>query len=86
MLCAVDFREARYLIEIAVSGPCEKETAETNTPSLDGSCGPNFPKNRTCTGSAVGKFGACCSNYGYCGNSTDFCKQKSPASRQKYQD
>jgi chitin recognition protein len=58
----------------SVSGPCQKETTETGGPSLDGTCGPNFPKNRTCTGAAATKFGACCSNYGFCGNEAAHCE------------
>ncbi|GKT45179.1 chitin deacetylase ARB_04768 [Colletotrichum spaethianum] len=35
----------------------------------DGSCGPKY-NNGTCLGSA---FGNCCSQYGYCGSTTDHC-------------
>lgn len=50
------------------SGACE---TDNGGPSLDGSCGPNFAGNKTCTGT---QFGACCSLYGYCGDSADYCK------------
>ena len=61
-------------IQSSVSGACQKETKTKGGPSLDGTCGPNFPNDRTCTGSAVTKFGACCSNFGFCGNETAHCK------------
>ncbi|KAK2000074.1 glycoside hydrolase/deacetylase [Colletotrichum falcatum] len=43
-------------------------SAGTNV-SLNGSCGASA-SNTTCTGSA---FGNCCSQYGYCGSTADFC-------------
>ncbi|KAJ5121576.1 uncharacterized protein N7515_009537 [Penicillium bovifimosum] len=41
----------------------------TSTISQNGLCGPSN-SHWTCLGS---QFGDCCSNYGYCGNSSDFC-------------
>jgi len=74
-LCGRD--EAHCGAGLCVSGPCLKETKEMGAPSLDGTCGPNFPKQRTCTGPAVAKFGACCSNFGFCGNETAHCAKES---------
>ncbi|KAF2402770.1 hypothetical protein EJ06DRAFT_547182 [Trichodelitschia bisporula] len=55
------------------SGPCKKE-APSGGPSLDGTCGPNFARNRTCTGTS---FGTCCSKWGFCGNGTTYCAKDS---------
>ncbi|KAK3393460.1 hypothetical protein B0H63DRAFT_554825 [Podospora didyma] len=41
-----------------------------NTPSPDDSCGPTSVGNYTCTGSAFGK---CCSQWGWCGASVEYC-------------
>jgi hypothetical protein len=77
-LCRMSFLVSGYFdntnIKSAVSGPCLKETISRGGPSLDGTCGPNFPNERTCSGSAIGKFGACCSNFGFCGNETAHCR------------
>jgi hypothetical protein len=40
--------------------------------SVDGRCG--VVNNKTCTGPAVGPYGACCSNFGWCGNETEHCE------------
>lgn len=55
-------------------GNCVSGACNTNPggPSTDGSCGPNFAGNKTCTGTS---FGTCCSNYGYCGSTTDYCSK-----------
>ncbi|OJD29410.1 chitin-type 1 [Diplodia corticola] len=50
-----------------MSGACDPDIGGK---SLDGSCGPLFAGNKTCTGT---QFGICCSTSGYCGNSTDYC-------------
>lgn len=50
------------------SGDC---ATDNGGPSLDGSCGPTFAGNKTCTGT---QFGSCCSNYGYCGSGSDYCE------------
>jgi len=65
---------------LCVSGPCQKEDKTVNGPSLDGTCGANFPNNRTCTGKAVTQFGQCCSNFGFCGNATEHCGKANCAS------
>ncbi|KAF2663566.1 hypothetical protein BT63DRAFT_461293 [Microthyrium microscopicum] len=65
---------------LCVSGPCLKEDKTVGGPSLDGTCGSNFPNNRTCTGKAVAQFGACCSNFGFCGNATEHCAKANCAS------
>ncbi|KAH7068140.1 hypothetical protein BKA63DRAFT_581476 [Paraphoma chrysanthemicola] len=49
------------------SGDCDQTLGG---PSTDGSCGPNFPGDKICAGA---KFGKCCSNYGYCGDSDIYC-------------
>ncbi|KAL1963092.1 hypothetical protein VTN77DRAFT_8738 [Rasamsonia byssochlamydoides] len=49
------------------NGACDPDIGG---PSTDGTCGPNFAGNKTCTGT---QFGNCCSIYGYCGNSSDYC-------------
>ncbi|KAI5918691.1 hypothetical protein F4810DRAFT_704010 [Camillea tinctor] len=51
------------------SGSCDPDIGG---PSLDGSCGPNYAGNKTCTGT---QFGACCSNYGFCGDGPDYCSK-----------
>ncbi|CAO2651320.1 Nn.00g096170.m01.CDS01 [Neocucurbitaria sp. VM-36] len=38
--------------------------------STDGACGSGSPTNATCPGSG---FGSCCSNYGWCGDTSDHC-------------
>ncbi|KUJ13268.1 carbohydrate-binding module family 18 protein [Mollisia scopiformis] len=48
------------------SGACQ----DSNNLSTDGSCGPLFAGNKTCTGT---QFGKCCSNSGYCGSTHDYC-------------
>ncbi|KAF8847581.1 carbohydrate-binding module family 18 protein [Acephala macrosclerotiorum] len=48
------------------SGACE----DTSNLSTDGSCGPLFSGNKTCTGT---QFGSCCSTSGYCGSTSDYC-------------
>lgn len=50
----------------ATTGPT---STPTGTVSTDGSCGPQG-KNQICSGST---FGNCCSQYGWCGKSTDHC-------------
>jgi hypothetical protein len=54
------------------AGNCYNGACATDTggPSTDGTCGPLFAGNKTCTGT---QFGVCCSKYGYCGNSSSFC-------------
>lgn len=49
------------------SGDCDPDIGGKST---DGSCGPLFAGNKTCTGT---QFGACCSTSGYCGDSEDYC-------------
>ncbi|KAH7070252.1 carbohydrate-binding module family 18 protein [Paraphoma chrysanthemicola] len=49
------------------SGACDANEGGLST---DGSCGPNFAGNKICTGT---QFGSCCSNYGYCGSTDDYC-------------
>jgi len=49
------------------SGACDANEGGLST---DGSCGPNFAGNKICTGT---QFGTCCSNYGYCGSTDDYC-------------
>ncbi|RMZ89343.1 hypothetical protein DV736_g3420, partial [Chaetothyriales sp. CBS 134916] len=49
------------------SGQCDPDTGG---PSTDGSCGPNFAGNKTCTGT---QFGNCCSINGYCGSTSAYC-------------
>lgn len=49
------------------SGACDADEGGLST---DGSCGPNFAGNKTCTGT---QFGSCCSVSGYCGSTTDYC-------------
>jgi hypothetical protein len=49
------------------SGACDEDNGGL---SLDGSCGPNFAGNKTCTGT---QFGSCCSTSGYCGSNPDYC-------------
>lgn len=49
------------------SGSCDTDTGGLST---NGECGPNYAGNKTCTGT---QFGGCCSNYGYCGNSSTYC-------------
>jgi hypothetical protein len=50
------------------AGDCDPDVGGI---SVDGSCGPLFAGNKTCTGS---QFGTCCSQYGFCGDGDDFCK------------
>jgi hypothetical protein len=50
------------------SGDCDPDVGGVST---DGSCGPLFAGNKTCTGS---QFGTCCSLYGYCGDGDDYCE------------
>ncbi|PVH76630.1 carbohydrate-binding module family 18 protein, partial [Cadophora sp. DSE1049] len=50
------------------SGACDPDEGGI---SVDGSCGPLFAGNKTCTGS---QFGACCSSSGFCGDSDEYCK------------
>lgn len=50
------------------SGACDPDNGG---PSVDGSCGPNFAGNKTCTGT---QFGKCCSKSGYCGDTSDYCE------------
>ncbi|QSS63470.1 DNA polymerase III subunits gamma and tau domain-containing protein [Histoplasma capsulatum] len=50
-----------------LAGACEKDDGNI---SFDGTCGPLFPGNKTCSGS---KFGDCCSVSGYCGTGPDWC-------------
>ncbi|KAF2472769.1 uncharacterized protein BDR25DRAFT_220067, partial [Lindgomyces ingoldianus] len=52
------------------SGKCDPDIGG---PSINGECGPLFQGNKTCTGT---QFGTCCSQYGYCGSTDDFCKGK----------
>ncbi|PON25458.1 LysM domain-containing protein [Trichoderma gamsii] len=49
------------------SGKCDPDLGG---PSTDGSCGPLFAGNKTCTGT---QFGSCCSVSGYCGSSSAYC-------------
>ncbi|KAH8122261.1 carbohydrate-binding module family 18 protein [Trichoderma asperelloides] len=49
------------------SGKCDPDNGG---PSTDGSCGPNFAGNKTCTGT---QFGTCCSVSGYCGSTSAYC-------------
>lgn len=49
------------------SGDCDPDIGGK---SLDGSCGPYFAGNKTCTGT---QFGACCSTSGFCGDSSAYC-------------
>jgi hypothetical protein len=49
------------------SGACDPDTGGK---SVDGSCGPKFAGNKTCTGT---QFGSCCSVNGYCGDSDAYC-------------
>lgn len=53
---------------LCYSGECE---ADIGGPSVDGSCGPNFNGNKTCTGT---QFGSCCSTSGYCGSTAEYCQ------------
>ncbi|KAK3325106.1 WSC domain-containing protein [Apodospora peruviana] len=50
------------------SGNCDPNVGGI---SVDGSCGPLFAGDKTCTGS---QFGVCCSSSGYCGSTDDYCK------------
>jgi len=45
-------------------------TPSGSPPSPDDSCGPSSVGNYTCTGSA---FGRCCSKWGWCGASVEYC-------------
>lgn len=49
------------------SGSCD---SDNGGPSINGECGPNFAGNKTCTGT---QFGTCCSVYGFCGSTSDYC-------------
>ncbi|KAK2017732.1 glycoside hydrolase/deacetylase [Colletotrichum eremochloae] len=49
-------------------GKCTSASGDTKV-SLNGACGASAG-NTTCTGSAFGK---CCSQYGYCGSTAEFC-------------
>lgn len=49
------------------SGACDANEGGLST---DGSCGPNFAGNKICTGTQLG---SCCSNFGYCGSTDDYC-------------
>jgi hypothetical protein len=54
------------------SGACKGNSPASGGVSLDGHCGPKFPGNKTCAGTT---FGACCSNFGFCGNGNSYCKE-----------
>ncbi|PGH05049.1 hypothetical protein GX51_03146 [Blastomyces parvus] len=49
------------------SGACDTSLGGVST---DGTCGPKFPGNMTCVGSA---YGDCCSIQGFCGSSSRHC-------------
>ncbi|OAX79990.1 hypothetical protein ACJ72_05685 [Emergomyces africanus] len=49
------------------SGACDTSLGSVST---DGTCGPNFPGNMICVGSA---YGECCSTSGFCGSSSRHC-------------
>ncbi|OJD12127.1 hypothetical protein AJ78_07231 [Emergomyces pasteurianus Ep9510] len=49
------------------SGACDTSLGSIST---DGTCGPRFPGNMTCVGSA---YGECCSTSGFCGSSSRYC-------------
>ncbi|KAL1959841.1 hypothetical protein VTO42DRAFT_986 [Malbranchea cinnamomea] len=50
-----------------LSGKCDTEMGGQ---SVDGTCGPLFPGNKTCSGT---EFGNCCSINGYCGSTEEYC-------------
>ncbi|KAI5292659.1 hypothetical protein KEM55_007624, partial [Ascosphaera atra] len=59
--------DGRCSLDSCMSGACD---ISINQVSLDGRCGPKWSGNKTCVGS---KWGDCCSNFGFCGNSIEFC-------------
>ncbi|KAJ5094624.1 hypothetical protein N7456_010485, partial [Penicillium angulare] len=56
-------------ITTATATSTSSAASSTSTISQNGLCGPSN-NDWTCLGS---EFGNCCSNYGYCGNSTEYC-------------
>ena len=54
----------------ATSATASGSTASSTAPRADGRCGSGFG-GATCQ--AGGKYGGCCSKYGYCGVTTDHC-------------
>ncbi|KAI0419484.1 carbohydrate-binding module family 18 protein [Xylaria grammica] len=49
------------------SGTCD---VDNGGPSVHGECGPKFAGNKTCIGT---RLGSCCSIFGHCGSTPDYC-------------